>query len=256
VVTSDGTRERPMCSWGSDCHWDAEGKALCARAVCESSGFPPGDAATFVSASNNPCDSSFGDSNLWYYSMDADSYSEGSTGNEAQITVTCGGSAPEGSGVVPGGIASITMSGHEGEVRIAGGGARGVLEMNFGGQGWNAVCDDYFDNNPAAAIATCMTLGYATGTEYDTTHGSSDFAADNVQCPDGATSLNQCTMQNPYSDNCSDGETVGIDCQGVATIGTAHVSCTGSIDLDSQVSPYSTERRHHRDRTGRKRLGQ
>jgi hypothetical protein len=123
-----------------------------------------------------------------------------------------------GGGVLPGEIASgITMSGHEGQVRIAGGGARGVLEINFGGQGWNAVCDDVFDSTPAAAIATCMTLGYATGTEYDTTHGSDEFAADNIQCPDTATNLNQCTMQDPYSDNCSDGETVGIDCQGLGS---------------------------------------
>eukprot|EP01051_Picozoa_sp_SAG22_P003500 SAG22_NODE_172_length_16609_cov_14.370806_2_plen_2010_part_00 len=109
----------------------------------------------------------------------------------------------------------LTMGGtsYPVQVRIDGGGPRGVLQLNINNQGWGAVCDDIFDSNTNAAIAFCATLGYSGGTQYDTTHGSDEFAADDITCPNGASSISECSSSRvPYTDNCGDSETVGIYC--------------------------------------------
>eukprot|EP01046_Picozoa_sp_COSAG06_P052662 COSAG06_NODE_8904_length_2036_cov_0.996386_1_plen_568_part_01 len=96
-------------------------------------------------------------------------------------------------------------------VRIREGGSRGVLEMNIDDDGWDAVCDDGF--YAAEADAVCRQLGFAGGTSYSTTHGDSTFAMDDLDCPTSAAGLSECsTYMRPYSDNCGDSETVGIDC--------------------------------------------
>eukprot|EP01043_Picozoa_sp_COSAG02_P025042 COSAG02_NODE_1393_length_12906_cov_6.298352_1_plen_4217_part_01 len=99
------------------------------------------------------------------------------------------------------------------EVRIREGGARGVLQFRIDGGEWDAVCDDHFAADEAHAI--CVILGYASGTQYDARHGDNSFAVDDLHCPRGATSVSECsTGMNPYTDNCSDGETVGLQCSG------------------------------------------
>jgi hypothetical protein len=105
-------------------------------------------------------------------------------------------------------------AGHTASVRIAGGSSRGILEMSFDGANWDAVCDDVLDQNNNAVSAICMQMGFDGGTytHFTTTHGAASFAADDVYCPEGATRLNECTMNPPYSHNCVDSETVGIDC--------------------------------------------
>ena len=114
------------------------------------------------------------------------------------------------------GQAEVTMAGTSRSVgvRIREGGARGVLEMNIDQGGWDAVCDDGF--GAAEADAVCRQLGFAGGgTSYDTTHGSSRFAMDDLDCPSGAAGLSECsTSREPYTDNCGDSETVGIECHG------------------------------------------
>ena len=69
---------------------------------------------------------------------------------------------------------------------------RGRLELNIDGRGWAAVCNDGF--NDAAASAFCKELGYLSGTEYDpcdeyNTCDEIDFSADDIECPDGASSI-------------------------------------------------------------------
>eukprot|EP01045_Picozoa_sp_COSAG04_P055260 COSAG04_NODE_25149_length_311_cov_0.981132_1_plen_55_part_01 len=44
------------------------------------------------------------------------------------------------------------------QARIAGGGTRGVLELNINGGGWDAVCDDGFSTREAQAF--CAMLGF------------------------------------------------------------------------------------------------
>ena len=57
---------------------------------------------------------------------------------------------------------TLVMAGsrHDVEVRIRGGGSRGVLEFRVDDGEWDAVCDDYFDSNNNQADAVCKTLGY------------------------------------------------------------------------------------------------
>ena len=102
------------------------------------------------------------------------------------------------------------------EVRIRGGGSRGLLQMNVGGTGWGAVCDDGFDANDNAAVAFCRSLGYSGlgAQHYQETHGDDEFAADDVQCPLGSSSIADCTSRAPHQDDCTDAETVGLDCAG------------------------------------------
>ena len=114
-------------------------------------------------------------------------------------------------------------------VRISGGGNRGVLEMNIDAGGWDAVCDDGFGS--AEAIAVCQTLGFSTGTTYDTTHGDAHFAVDDLDCPNSASSLSECsTSTAPYNDNCADSETVGIECSGTAECGNVHGIAYFAVD--------------------------
>ena len=47
------------------------------------------------------------------------------------------------------------------------------------------------------ATAFCRQLGYAEGLEFSTTHGDGSFAADNIQCPEGAEGISECTSSSP-----------------------------------------------------------
>ena len=76
------------------------------------------------------------------------------------------------------------------QIRIAGGGWRGVLELNIDGGGWQAVCNDGFDDNVAETF--CKQLGYLSGKEYDPCGYDCDdngFAADDIECPYDASSI-------------------------------------------------------------------
>ena len=121
---------------------------------------------------------------------------------------------------------------------LAGGGSRGVLELSIGGGRWDAVCDDSFGS--AEADVFCRELGFTggnnqafSGSTYDTTHGDGSFAADNIQCPEGAESISECSSsRSPYSDDCSASETVGIECSGTyapAYCAAGSCTCEGSF---------------------------
>ena len=132
--------------------------------------------------------------------------------------------------------------------RIRGGGSRGVLEFNIDSRGWGAVCDDGFDSNRNAANAVCQDLGYLSNDEnhqYSTTHGSSSFAADDISCPSGASSLSYCTgATSPYHDNCADDETVGIECVGASDPSNnryaAHCDPEDDDDDDTGIKGWET----------------
>jgi hypothetical protein len=138
------------------------------------------------------------------------------------------------------GQAEVTMAGTSRSVgvRIREGGARGVLEMNIDGGGWDAVCDDGF--GAAEADAVCRQLGFAGGgTSYDTTHGDSTFAMDDLDCPSGAADLSECsTSREPYSHNCGDSETVGIECDDGSGGGSTYLQ----TDHDGSSNPCRSDR--------------
>ena len=131
----------------------------------------------------------------------------------------------------------MTMGGssYNVDTRIAGGLSRGVLEVNVDNQGWGAVCDDGFNTGRSAqADAFCGTLGFSGSvhTSYDTTHSDNSFAMDDVQCHVGATIIQGCTSQAPYSHNCGDHETVGIGCDDGSAQGTCHACEPGQYQSD------------------------
>lgn len=79
--------------------------------------------------------------------------------------------------------------------------------------GWDAVCDDDFNN--IAAGLFCNTLGFDYGYAFSETHGDDYFAASEIDCKPTATDFSECTStREPYAVyNCDDDETVGIQCQ-------------------------------------------
>ena len=140
-ITSDGTEERPHISWSSDCDWEPPTQAECAAALCTAAGYV-GDAA-YVSSSNNPCESSFSGASFYYYSIDGQSITNGSPANDAQITVTCGGTTG-GSG---GGDATGTQ--------VTG---DGTAERPY--CSWGSTCNWDTESQAECATGLCNAAGY------------------------------------------------------------------------------------------------
>ncbi len=91
--------------------------------------------------------------------------------------------------------------------------------------------------DPTASCAICPAghftlrwLASESATQYDATHGDNVFAADDLSCSDehGCSSWNA-----PYTDNCADSETVGLDCA-LDSEGLSHTA-TASISFDGQA---------------------
>ena len=105
----------------------------------------------------------------------------------------------------------------------------GVLELNIDDEGWGAVCDDGFGDREARTFCELLGFGENIGTQFDTTHGGNSFAADDISCDDDGTCS---TDTDPYSDNCSDSETVGLDCSSGAT-----PMATSASELGTPAAP-------------------
>lgn len=86
IITSDGTKEKPLCTWNSDCAWDYAAQSKCALAICKASGYTFG---TFVNASNSICEASAVDASVWMFTVDTEEYVEGDWGQEAYVTAEC-----------------------------------------------------------------------------------------------------------------------------------------------------------------------
>ncbi|CAK0860721.1 unnamed protein product [Prorocentrum cordatum] len=88
-AVSDGTADRPFCSWRSQCTWDAAAMAECATALCQAGGFAAG---VFVSASNDPCTMSFAPNtgSDWFWLLDDDEVKYTLAKMDAQVTACCG----------------------------------------------------------------------------------------------------------------------------------------------------------------------
>lgn len=90
-VVSDGTRTRPHCSWNrAPCIFNSSVEALCAQGLCVASGYSFG---TFVSASNNPCTSSFVTGEYYFYLWTTGAVEYRNYANDAQITALCSSSS-------------------------------------------------------------------------------------------------------------------------------------------------------------------
>ncbi len=87
MITSDGTKTAPHCTWLRNCTWDAETKTECAQKLCEAAGFLNG---SFLSASNDMCTASFTSDMVFNWVTDENKYIYDDYGNEAQIVANCG----------------------------------------------------------------------------------------------------------------------------------------------------------------------
>lgn len=97
-ITSDGTREKPLCSWGNECAINYGTQSLCAYHLCKSANFTYG---VFVNASNDMCVDSATDAVVWMYLVDYREYAEDSFETEGHHTADCwNAELPEGSEVV------------------------------------------------------------------------------------------------------------------------------------------------------------
>ena len=86
IVTSHGnSADSPHCSWWATCEYTDATKQECATALCRAQGY---GRATFLSASNNFCRSTFEWENAYLYRIDRDKIEYG-YGNDAQITAKC-----------------------------------------------------------------------------------------------------------------------------------------------------------------------
>ena len=85
LVISDGSYERPFCSWSTECTWNAATQAVCAQKLCERSGYSTG---SFVSSTGNMCSDNAGLAGH-YWDTHSASFKSGSVVNEAGITSEC-----------------------------------------------------------------------------------------------------------------------------------------------------------------------
>jgi hypothetical protein len=92
---------------------------------------------------------------------------------------------------------------------------RGQLEVRPSASSeWGSVCDDLFDAQ--ASVAACRALGWVNATRagFFTTTGRAFTPVwmDDLRCPAGANSLQQCTFTYDSADCASHVEDIGLDC--------------------------------------------
>merc|ERR1711881_686529 len=97
-VTSDGSYEKPDCSWDNTCSWDDQSQARCAKQLCIRAGYLGG---SFVSATNNPCTTHIpidrtGTVHAW--SIDNQNYQDAPFNDIAEVTAACESSDQSSSG--------------------------------------------------------------------------------------------------------------------------------------------------------------
>merc|ERR1719446_213333 len=99
----------------------------------------------------------------------------------------------------------------EPQLRIAGGGNRGRLEIHYNNQ-WGTICDDAFDMNDANVA--CRQMGYTHATEAIQRFGggSGQIWFDNVGCTGDEETIHMCDHNGWGEHNCAHSEDVGVHC--------------------------------------------
>jgi hypothetical protein len=85
-VSSDGTQDRPYCSFQSDCNWTDETKKACAKLLCQVAGY---SRSRFVSATNNMCNTSITEGEVWWINYQDGTRHNSNQNKEAGITAIC-----------------------------------------------------------------------------------------------------------------------------------------------------------------------
>ncbi|XP_041739279.1 macrophage receptor MARCO [Coregonus clupeaformis] len=95
-------------------------------------------------------------------------------------------------------------------VRIAGGGARGRVEVMWLGQ-WGTVCDDSFDTLDGTVL--CQMLGYQrASTVFTASAGMGKIWFDDLRCKGTETSVFDCPHNGLGVNNCQHNEDAGVQC--------------------------------------------
>ncbi|XP_071004681.1 macrophage receptor MARCO isoform X3 [Oncorhynchus clarkii lewisi] len=95
-------------------------------------------------------------------------------------------------------------------VRIAGGGTRGRVEVMWSGQ-WGTVCDDGFDTLDGTVI--CKMLGYQrASTVFTASHGIGRIWLDGLRCTGREASVFYCLHNGMGISNCQHNEDAGVQC--------------------------------------------
>uniref|UniRef100_A0A4W5K386 Macrophage receptor with collagenous structure n=1 Tax=Hucho hucho TaxID=62062 RepID=A0A4W5K386_9TELE len=126
---------------------------------------------------------------------------------------------PEGFPGLPGSPGPLGPRGEKGEraagsvtanVRIAGGGTRGRVEVMWLGQ-WGTVCDDDFDTLDGTVI--CKMLGYQrASTVFTASHGIGRIWLDDLRCTGREASVFSCIHSGMGISNCQHNEDAGVQC--------------------------------------------
>uniref|UniRef100_A0A8C7CCT4 Macrophage receptor with collagenous structure n=1 Tax=Oncorhynchus kisutch TaxID=8019 RepID=A0A8C7CCT4_ONCKI len=118
---------------------------------------------------------------------------------------------------LPGSPGPLGPRGEKGEraagsanVRIAGGGTRGRVEVMWSGQ-WGTVCDDGFDTLDGTVI--CKMLGYQrASTVFTASHGIGRIWLDDLRCTGREASVFNCLHNGMGISNCQHNEDAGVQC--------------------------------------------
>eukprot|EP00742_Colponemidia_sp_Colp-10_P013443 GILJ01015183.1.p1 GENE.GILJ01015183.1~~GILJ01015183.1.p1 ORF type:complete len:1320 (-),score=112.96 GILJ01015183.1:479-4438(-) len=128
------------------------------------------------------------------------------------------------------------------QMRLVGGDSdsSGRVEVRAGNwSAWGTLCNDFFDESPAAWRVVCQAMGKRGDGTYQQTYGygTGPIALDDLRCPDGAEGLEDCEYRRPLgTSNCVHSEDAGVTCFTVTA--TRSMSAT-SIPSQSRTSLMS-----------------
>ncbi|XP_015724326.1 macrophage receptor MARCO isoform X2 [Coturnix japonica] len=95
-------------------------------------------------------------------------------------------------------------------IRIAGGGRRGRVEIFHQGS-WGTICDDDWDTKDASVV--CRMMGYTHAiSAFTAGGGSGQIWLDNVNCRGNEHSIYECNKPDWSVHNCSHNEDAGVEC--------------------------------------------
>ncbi|XP_023682442.2 uncharacterized protein marco [Paramormyrops kingsleyae] len=129
---------------------------------------------------------------------------------EKGISGTSGPRGFQGEKGIKGDKGEIGQSVRAANVRIAGGGSQGRVEVFYQGQ-WGTICDDSFDVTDGGVI--CRMLGYQRAVSVSTgAAGSGKIWLDDLNCTGTESSIFDCRATTIGTHNCSHNEDAAVSC--------------------------------------------